>query len=112
MFAISPALGQAFDDRSFSDVTIPVELLAGDADRTVPLATNVRHVATLLPSARLTLISGAGHYTFLAACAPAMISYMPLLCTDNPGIDRTAVHAVAIERAKAFFASTLPAGQR
>ena len=112
MFAISPALGQAFDERSFADVTIPVELLAGDADRIVPLATNVRHVATLLPSAQLTLVPEAGHYTFLSACAPAMISYMPQLCTDNPGVDRTAVHAVVIRRARAFFASALPAGQR
>lgn len=107
VFAIAPAVGQAFDARSFADVSVPVELLAGDKDVNVPVPTNAGHIAALLPAAKLTLVPGAGHYTFLPACAPAMEQIMPPLCSDAPGTDRAAVHAIAIERARAFFGRVL-----
>jgi len=107
VFAIAPAVGQAFDAKSFADVSTPVELLAGDRDANVPVPTNAGHIASLLPNAELTLLPGAGHYTFLPVCGPAMVQTMPQLCADAPGIDRAAVHAAAIDKARTFFARVL-----
>jgi predicted dienelactone hydrolase len=103
VFAIAPGLGQAFNAKSFTSVAIPIELLAGDKDVIVPMPTNAAYIAALLPRAKLILLPGAGHYTFLPLCAPAMADSMPLLCRDAPGTDRVAIHAMAIEAARAFF---------
>ena len=103
VFAIAPALGQAFDPASLADVSVPIELLARDGDVNVPVATNAAHIAALLPHGKLLLVPGAGHYTFLPPCAPAMEQTMPWLCRDAPGTDRAAVHAIAVGKVRAFF---------
>lgn len=109
VFAIAPALGPAFDANSFADVRVPVALIAGSADTTVPVATNVRRIAGFLPKAGFALLEGAGHYTFLDVCAPAAADALPVFCKDGPGVKREAVHADAIGRADAFFTASLPA---
>jgi predicted dienelactone hydrolase len=107
VFAIAPSVGQAFDANSFAEVNIPIGFVAGDADVNVPLATNVRHIVSLYPGASLAVLPGAGHYTFLPVCAPAMTAAMPQLCTDNAGTDRAAIHQQAIIQVGAFFSRTL-----
>jgi predicted dienelactone hydrolase len=109
IFAIAPALGEAFDAASFAGVDIPVALLAGTSDTTAPVETNIKRIAGLLPKAGVTMLPGASHYTFLDICLPAAVDLRPFICKDNPGIDRDAVHAQAIERARGFFATALPA---
>jgi predicted dienelactone hydrolase len=107
VFAIAPALGQAFDAKSFADVSIPIELMVGTKDANVPVPTNASHIATLLPATKLILVPGAAHYTFLPVCEPAFEKIMPALCQDPPGTDRAAVHAIAISQAREFFGRTL-----
>ncbi|GLQ52130.1 alpha/beta hydrolase family protein [Dyella flava] len=107
VFAIAPALGEAFNASSFADVRIPIALLAGSADTTVPLGTNAERFARFMPNAKLTLLPGAGHYTFLDVCTPN-VGDQPFFCKDGPGVDRTAIHAEAIAQVAAFFAKTLP----
>jgi len=102
-------LGQAFDAASFADVEIPVWLLAGTSDDTVPVETNIKRIAGLMPTAGITMLPGASHYTFIDVCAPAMAERSPGLCKDNPGIDREAIHAQTIERAIAFLTKTVAA---
>lgn len=109
VFAIAPALGMAFDEAALGNITLPISLMAGDADVTVPIDTNVRRIAGLLPKADLLLVQGASHYTFLDTCLPGAIPHLPLLCQDNPGVNREAVHAQAILRALDFFRATLGA---
>jgi predicted dienelactone hydrolase len=107
VFAIAPALGEAFDADAFKSVTIPVALLAGTADITVPPDTNVRRIAGFLPQASLTMVPGASHYTFLDTCFPAAAERLARICKDGPGVDRDAVHALAANNALAFFARNL-----
>lgn len=109
VFAMAPALGMAMDAASLGNITVPISLMAGDADVTVPVETNVRRVAGLLPKADLLLVPGASHYTFMDTCLPGGAAHVPLLCNDNPGVDRDAVHAQAVRRALEFFGATLPA---
>ena len=108
VFAIAPAVGQAFDQQSFAGVTVPISLLGGDADVHVSPGTNLRHIADLYPAAKVTMMPGAGHYTFIQSCQPAAIERLGLVCRDNPGIDREAVHDAAAIEARRFFAETLP----
>lgn len=112
VFAIAPALGEAFDSTSFADVTIPVSLLAGDADVTVPLATNIQRIAGFLPNAQIEMVPGASHYTFLDTCRAEVVARLATICQDGAGVDRDAVHVLAAERAVRFFAAALPAGPR
>ena len=108
VFAMAPAVGMAMDATSLGNISIPVSLMAGDADVTVPIDTNVRRVAKMLPKAELLLVPGASPYTFVATCLPGAAPHVPLLCKDNAGVDRDAVHALAVRRALDFFAATLP----
>ncbi|TDY21699.1 putative dienelactone hydrolase [Paraburkholderia sp. BL6665CI2N2] len=109
VFAIAPALGEAFDANSFADVTIPVSLLAGEADVIAPVATNIHRIAGLLRSAHVEMVPGASHYTFLDTCLADVVARLAGICRDGPGVDRDAVHALAADRAIRFFAATLPA---
>jgi predicted dienelactone hydrolase len=109
VFAIAPALGEAFNQASFTDVHIPVSLMAGTADATAPVQTNIQRIAGLLPNATVHMVPGASHYTFLDTCLPGMADRIPGNCKDGPGVDRDTVHAQAVEQALAFFSNTLPA---
>ncbi|CAE6733155.1 alpha/beta hydrolase family protein [Paraburkholderia aspalathi] len=110
VFAIAPALGEAFDSTSFADVSVPVSLLAGEADVTAPVDTNIHRIAGFMPKATVTTVPGASHYTFLDTCLPAGVEHLASMCMDNPGVDRDAIHAQTAQRAIDFFAATLPAG--
>jgi predicted dienelactone hydrolase len=103
VFAIAPALGQAFDKAGMRDVTIPVALMAGTNDRIAPPATNAAYIASLLPGATLTMVPGAAHYSFMPICAPAGVRMIPALCNEAPGVDREAIHAAAVDAAEVFF---------
>jgi len=107
VFAIAPALGEAFDPASFAKIGIPIWLVGGTSDVTVPPGTNITRIAGFLPKANVTMLPGAAHYTFLDICVPAMADRLTLLCKDNPRIDRDAVHAQTVELAHIFFAKAL-----
>lgn len=109
VFAIAPALGEAFDQASFADVAIPVSLLAGTADVTAPVDTNIQRIASLLPKVSVTMVPGAAHYTFLDTCLPAAVEHLVTICKDNRGVDRDAIHARTARQVLDFFATTLPA---
>jgi predicted dienelactone hydrolase len=109
VFAIAPALGEAFDPASFDDVTIPISLLAGEADVTAPVGTNIHRIAGFMPKATVTMVPGASHYTFLDTCRPDVVERLARICQDGAGVDRDAVHALAAAQARDFFAVTLPA---
>ncbi|MGF6965102.1 putative dienelactone hydrolase [Paraburkholderia sp. WC7.3g] len=108
-FAIAPALGEAFNSSSFREVTIPVALLAGEADTTAPVNTNIHRIAGFMPQATVTMVSGASHYTFMDVCEPAAVERLAPICKDGPGVDRAAIHARTAAQVRDFFVATLPA---
>jgi predicted dienelactone hydrolase len=109
VFAMAPALGEAFDTTSFADVSIPVSLVAGTQDPVAPVDTNIHRIAGLMRHAQVSMVPGAAHYTFLNDCLPDKLEKLALLCQDPAGVDRDAVHAQTIDWALGFFATTLPA---
>jgi len=107
VFAIAPAVGEAFDATSFREVRVPVALLGGSADVTVPVATNIARVAHFLPAATVTMLPGVSHYTFLDTCVPSADDTRRAYCVDNPGVDRDAVHLRTVDQVRAFFDGAL-----
>ena len=108
VFAIAPALGPAFDTKSLEKISIPVEIVAGDADQNVPVASSAKYFAAHIAEAKLTLLSGGvGHYVFLDTCTDAARHINPVLCTDGPGVDRADIHSKTAEMALSFFDSNL-----
>jgi len=108
VFAIAPALGGGFTERSMREVRVPVEIVVGAADAIAPPDTNARRFALLIKHARLTTLPGGiGNYTFLHECTPRGQALLPI-CRDATGVDRAAVHATVADMALRFFNLELP----
>lgn len=107
VFAIAPALGEAFDSRSLADIEVPVSLVAGTADVTVPPDTNIHRIAGLMRVAGVAMVQGASHNTFLDTCVPEAVDKLATLCKDGPGVDRDAVHEQTAQFALRFFDGAL-----
>jgi len=108
VFAMAPALGPAFRPASLQRIAIPVMIVAGEADKSVPIESSARYFSANIPGAKLTIFPGkVGHYVFLDTCTESGRKTLPILCTDGPGEDRDAIHAKAATLAVEFFTSVL-----
>ncbi len=107
VFAIAPALGEAFDSSSLAGIEIPVSLVAGTADVTVPPDTNIQRIAGLMRVASVAMIRGASHNTFLDTCFPETVDKLAALCKDGPGVDRDTIHEQTAQNALRFFDEAL-----
>jgi predicted dienelactone hydrolase len=106
----APGLGFTFEPDGLSRVTVPVQLWAGSADETEPIATNAGIVQKLLPKpAELHVVPGAVHYSFLTPCG---LIGPPQLCRDPKGFDRSRFHEKFNRSVAGFFEANLqpPAG--
>ena len=109
VFAMAPPLGEAYSPDSFAYVDVPVTLVAGAADTLAPPASNAERFANWLPGAKIAVLQGAGHFTFLDSCTPEGVSFAPEFCRDAPTVNREAVHAKTAGMVLAFFDRTLRA---
>lgn len=108
VFAMAPALGPAFRPESLATISIPVEIVAGQADANVPIESNAKYFARNIPHAKLSIFAGnVAHYTFLDSCPESGRKIRPLLCSDSEGVDRDAIHAKTSTLAVNFFRVTL-----
>lgn len=101
VFAIAPVLSGAVAPDSLATVTVPVQIVSGEADDQAPPA-SVR-AWDRIPGASVQLLSGVTHYAFLAPCTAAARLYAGTICRDPDGLDRAALHAATAARALAFF---------
>lgn len=63
VFALGPAIGQGFPPAGLQDITVPVMIVAGDADLVTPMKPNAQHYAKYIKGATLKVIPGeGGHY--------------------------------------------------
>ncbi|MGA3091621.1 MAG: alpha/beta fold hydrolase [Terriglobales bacterium] len=108
VLAIAPAVARAFTSESLQQINIPVEIVAGAADRIAPPAENAQFFAANIKNATLTILPGAvGHYTFLDVGTDVGKRQLPDLYVDNPGVDREAVHKQVAQMAADFFEQEL-----
>lgn len=108
VFAMAPALGPAFPARGLEKISIPVEIVSGDADENVPVASGAKYFGEHIPGAKLVIFSGGvGHYVFLPTCTKQGRATLARLCQDRPGVDRESIHARTSKMALAFLAANL-----
>jgi len=107
IFAMAPALGPAFDPASLAKITVPTQIVAGVADKVVPIESSAKFFAAKIRGAQLTLFQDVGHYTFLASCGQLGRTSRPNLCLDNAGILRDDIHAQTANLAWNFFETNL-----
>ncbi len=101
----APGLGFAFAPSGVTGVEVPVQLWAGSADDTVPLATNAGLIGTILGQrADMHIVPRATHYSFLMPCG---LIGPPQICADPEGFDRTDFHRRFNSEVAAFFTSRL-----
>jgi predicted dienelactone hydrolase len=64
VFALSPAIGQGFDKQGLRNITIPVQIVVGDADIVNPMDLNAKHYTQNIPTALplIVLPGERGHY--------------------------------------------------
>jgi predicted dienelactone hydrolase len=105
---VAPGFGFAFEPEGLRSVRAPVQLWDGDADETVPLATNVETVRRLLPSRpEYHIVHNAAHLSFLAPCGLLAPLLPPMLCADPKGFNRKAFHKSFDQSVVRFFDRTL-----
>jgi predicted dienelactone hydrolase len=108
VFAMAPALGPAFRPTSLTKISIPVQIVAGEGDTSVPVGSGAKYLAANIPGAKLVIYpGGVGHYVFLDSCTEQGRKSAPMLCNDAAGVDRDAVHSQTVNSALQFFSHVL-----
>ncbi|MFD4836897.1 alpha/beta hydrolase family protein [Achromobacter sp. NPDC058515] len=98
----------AFPGDSLKRVAIPIQLWASEqgGDGVSPASVDaVRQGLGAPPDYHVA--RGAGHFAFLAPCAPAQALALADICRDPPGFDRAAFHQDFNARTAAFFKARL-----
>ena len=97
----APGYGFAFAPNGLKNVSVPVQLWNGDADKNVPAMTNAIPLRDALGNkAEFHLVPGAEHFSFLTPCGP---DGPQVICGDPPGFDRKAFHKTLNAEVVAFF---------
>jgi predicted dienelactone hydrolase len=104
VFAMAPAIVQAFDPASLAAISTPVSIILGDADPVAPPHTNGGVAARAIPRAQLKTLPAVGHYDFLATCSPEARANIPVCRTAIP---QGQTHRDALETALIFFGKTM-----
>lgn len=108
VFAMAPALGPAFPVSGLKKISIPVEIVAGESDQNVPIASSAKFFAANIPGARLHIFAGkVAHYVFLDSCTDAGRKNTTGLCIDANGVDRDAIHRETVQMSINFFDSNV-----
>jgi predicted dienelactone hydrolase len=99
-FAMAPALIQALDPARLSGMRTPVYIMLGDADTIAPPATSGLAAGAALPSAKVDLLPGVGHWDFLSVCTDIGRAVVPPCARARAQAD---THRQAIAAAEALF---------
>jgi predicted dienelactone hydrolase len=106
VFAMAPAIVQAFDPASLTAMTTPVSIVLGESDQVAPPHTNGGAAARAIPRAQLKALPGVGHYDFLATCSQTARERIPICRTEVP---QGMTHTAALEAALVLFGRNLGA---
>jgi predicted dienelactone hydrolase len=104
----APALGYAFTKDGLATVTVPIQLWRAEHDKITPNQWYADVIKDALPKPPDDhIVSGAGHFDFLAPCNEALTKVAPEICEDPPDFDRVAFHKDFNPALVAFFKAQL-----
>ncbi|GHA13890.1 dienelactone hydrolase [Arenicella chitinivorans] len=104
VFVMAPALVQATSPKSLKAISIPVSIIAGEADAVAPAETNALVAAKLVPESDITMLPDAGHYVFLSVCTPNGKKLVPVCAQTG---EQSYAHSMAISQARKLFTKRL-----
>lgn len=108
--AAAPALGFTFGKRGLKGITAPVQLWKAGDDQILPGDDYAEAVHRNLKRPHdYRVVPGAGHFDFLAPCAPTPPAELVYLCASAPGFDRKAFHQTFNTEVVRFFTHQLVA---
>jgi predicted dienelactone hydrolase len=90
--AIAPVAVPLLDEDSVTEIVAPVLLVGASNDDQSRLDTDVHPLRRAIPHSELTVIDGAGHYTFLSEGTLAGRLLAPRFVRDPRGVRRREVH--------------------
>jgi len=111
--AIDPAPIDVFEFRSFSGISIPVELVNLGQPGKIPTTTDASEAAKAIPMASYVAIEDASHYSMFAECKPGASEIAVSeeigdpICMDGGGRSRNEIHAQLIALTTAAFRRAL-----
>lgn len=108
-FSISPALGFGFTRKDqVADIKGALYIVGSQSDSIAPVKTNARHYHQLIPKSAYTELPGKiGHYVMLGEAIDAVKKEAPIYFTDDPSVNRHAVHLQMDSLAVDFFRKEL-----
>lgn len=111
--AIDPAPADVFEFKSFSRISIPVELVnLGQAGK-IPLTARASEIAKAIPNAKYFTIEDASHYSMFADCKPGASELAESeqvgdpICMDGGGRSRNEIHTQLINMTVDAFTAAL-----
>jgi predicted dienelactone hydrolase len=108
IFAMSPGIDKdnwMFSDSGLlKDIDIPVHIIAGEADDTIPITENAQFFADHISQSTLTILPGkVTHWTFMNEGTEQGKKIVPYITTDDSSINRATIHEHVGAIALMFF---------
>ncbi|WP_245411719.1 alpha/beta hydrolase family protein [Phyllobacterium leguminum] len=116
VMALDPTPIDVFDIRSFSKISIPVELINMGQPGKLLVSTDASKITKAIPEATYVAVKDASHYSLLPECKPGAAELAESekigdpICSDGGGV-RNEIHAQLIDMVVAAFSRGLKAGR-
>jgi len=111
--AIDPAPVDVFQTDTFSQISIPVEIVNLGQPGTIPLTAQAAEIAKAISNAKYSTIGDASHYSMFAECKPGASELAESekvgdpICTDGGRRSRKEIHTQLINMVAAAFSRAL-----
>ena len=106
--ALDPAPADVFQPHSFSEISIPVDLVNLGRRKNIPQTALASGIAQAIPKGAYSTIEDASHYSLFGECKPDAVAQSEKIgepiCSDGGGPSRPAIHKQLVDRvAQAFI---------
>ena len=106
IMATGPA--QGFTPESLASIQAPFMVDTAKFDTVLEAKSNSSALARQIAGAT-EIVREAGHFDYVPLCRPLVGKLLaPIICTNTPGVERSAVHVSAAMAAQKFFTTTFP----
>jgi predicted dienelactone hydrolase len=115
--ATDPAPVDVFDPGTFSQISIPLEIVNLGRPGEIPLTADASQIAKAMPNAAYSTIPDASHFSMFAECKPGaadIAAYQDVgdpICADGGGRTRREIHDQLIQMVIVAFTRALKASR-